>query len=622
MKESPSSQRPARPLRVRLQRFGRALRASIKQHPREFSVGLALVLVLALPFALRPSSRAFSGRPDARLIIITPHNETIRSEFGRAFAQHMFDQTGQRIEIDWRTPGGTSEIAMSLQSEFSAAFQNHWRRSGRSWNADASRFNDRSIALPDPEVPDSEWDASQLARREFLESNVGVNIDLFFGGGAYDFQVQAGAGHLVASDSDGNYGPAVLAIERPEWFDPEIIPESMSGEPFRDPDLRWIGVCLSSFGICYNTDVIERLGFGSMPQVGERALPYYPMADKAAPDAWEDLADPRFFRQIALADPTKSGSVTKAFEMLIQQRIRDTIDRTLMGEGYDPDLPPPSVEAAATPDARRRAERYHQLVDNSIREGWLDAMRLIQRISANGRYFTDEATKIPRDVTQGNAAAGMAIDFYGRTYNEQVRRPDGSSRVHYLTPLGGSSTGVDPIAMLRGAPSPDLAHAFIEFVLTTEGQKLWNYRVGTPGGPQRTALRRLPVRRDMYTPEHLQHMSDPEVMPYETADLFIYEPEWTARAFSAIRYIIRLMCIDTHAEQSAAWQALVEAGFPPRATAVFHDVSLVSYDNARGHISSTLSSSDKLQEVRLARDLANSFRQHYRMSIALARRNE
>lgn len=622
MSQNPTSQRPTPSFKVRLQRAGRAVRGWIKRHPREFGVGVALFLVLALPFALRPSGRAFSGRPDARLVIITPHNETIRSEFGRAFAERMFDETGQRIEIDWRTPGGTSEIAMSLQSEFSAAFQNHWRRSGRSWNADVSRFNDRSVVLPDADVPDSEWDQSQLARREFLESDVGINIDLFFGGGAYDFQVQAGNGHLVATDPSGNYGPAALKVERPDWFDPDILPEAMSGEPFRDPDLRWIGVCLSSFGICYNTDVIARLGFGSMPQVGERALPFYTMADKPAPDAWADLADPRFFRQIALADPTKSGSVTKAFEMLIQQRIRETIDRTLVADGYDPDLPPPVAAEAATPDDRRRAERYHVLVDQAIREGWLDAMRLIQRISANGRYFTDEATKIPRDVTQGNAAAGMAIDFYGRTYNEQVRRPDGSSRVHYLTPLGGSSTGVDPIAMLRGAPRPDLAHAFIEFVLSTEGQKLWNYQVGAPGGPTRTALRRLPVRRDMYTLEHLRHMSDPEVMPYETAELFIYEPEWTARAFSAIRFIIRLMCIDTHAEQAAAWEALVAADFPPRATAVFHDVSLVSYDNARGDISNTLRSSDKLQEVRLARDLAHSFRQHYRMSIDLARRNE
>ena len=42
-------------------------------------------------------------------------------------------------------------------------------------------------------------------------------------------------------------------------------------------------------------------------------------------------------------------------------------------------------------------------------------------IAANGRYFTDSAPQVPNDVGNGDAAAGIAIDFYGRVYQEVGR---------------------------------------------------------------------------------------------------------------------------------------------------------------------------------------------------------
>jgi len=48
---------------------------------------------------------------------------------------------------------------------------------------------------------------------------------------------------------------------------------------------------------------------------------------------------------------------------------------------------------------------------------------------------------------------------------------------------------VDPIALLRGAPHGELARAFIEYVLSPDGQKLWNAKPGTSGGTERFALR-------------------------------------------------------------------------------------------------------------------------------------
>ena len=55
-------------------------------------VGILLAAVLIAPFALRPDSEQGGlnlGKSVERLVIITPHNESIQSEFARAFSTHM-----------------------------------------------------------------------------------------------------------------------------------------------------------------------------------------------------------------------------------------------------------------------------------------------------------------------------------------------------------------------------------------------------------------------------------------------------------------------------------------------------------------------------------------------------
>ena len=57
-----------------------------------------------------------------------------------------------------------------------------------------------------------------------------------------------------------------------------------------------------------------------------------------------------------------------------------------------------------------------------------------------------------------------------------------------------------PVAILAGVKGADLERAmhFVEFLLSREGQLLWAKRPGTPGGPTERALRRPPVRPDVY----------------------------------------------------------------------------------------------------------------------------
>ncbi len=516
----------------------------------------ALVGVILIPIVLRPArtDTASLGTADDVLVIVTPHNEATRFEFTRAFAARHKARTGRTVAIDWRTPGGASDIARYIASEYLGAFRLHWERDLRQpWS------NEVEAAFANPRVEPGTETLAARARKAFLESNVGCGVDLYFGGGSYDLIQQANAGRLVDCG---------VVAAHPDLFGPGgSIPPVFRGEPLFDTKGRWIGAALAAFGICYNTDALTRLGI------------------ERPPSEWRDLADPRLLGETALSDPTQSGSAAKAFEMLIQQQIAETAK-----EGGEVD----------------------------VAEGWARGMRLIRRIAGNARYFTDAASKVPWDVESGDAAAGMAIDFYGRYQSEAVRRPDGASRMGYVTPANGSSFGADPIGMLRGAPSAALASEFVEFVISPEGQKLWNWKLGTPGGPVKYALRRLPILPELYAPKYEPYRSDPGVNPY-TEGGFVYHPEWTAGLFRVIGFVIQVSCIDTHEELREAWSAAIEAGFPPAAMESFDSMEGIDYKTALEVIKPALASAQKIDQVRLAKTLGDRFRRQYREATRLSR---
>lgn len=492
-------------------------------------VALALIACVATPLVLsrlHQGARQPMDDNQRRLTIITPHNETIRREFGEAFQQWWQQKTGESIYVNWLTPGGTSEISMVLDSRFAAAEK---------------------------------------------RGDPGVEIDLFFGGGDYPFRQQAQKKRFTTLD---------VFEQHPEWFNDQVIPASFTGETYYDPDHQWVGVCLARFGICYNVDALKRRGL-------------------KPPTRWSDLADPRYHGGIALADPTKSGSVARAFEMLVQEQMHATLR-----------------------EGQRQPGKTQQQFEMRVRsEGWDKGLNLIQKIAANARYFTDSATKIPRDVAQGDAVAGMCVDFYGLTYEEMHRRPDGSSRIRWISPRSGTSMSTDPVAIFRGAPEPELAQAFVEFLLSRQGQLLWNVKPGTPGGPQYRALRRMPLRRDLYTPETMARFTDP-VNPYQQTADFTYRPELTAKGFGALRFIIRVMCLDAHDELKTSWQNLARYDFPERASTMFSDVTVVSYQNAMGGIRRQLASGNALETAKLSVRLGKFFRRNYRRAARLARKGE
>lgn len=548
---------------------------------------LTAAVVIALPFVLRRSAEQTEWRPgDPELVIITPNNEAVRFEFGLGFSRWHQEKYGKPVRVDWRNLGGSSEISRYLTASYTAAVRAWWTAQGKEWplGAGEALADKRYAADVPPTVArlDGESDADFSARseRETARWNIlhelyqqfravddpdqfSSRIDLLMGGGEFDHQKAISEGLLV-QPWPPDYPPEGLFTDADGRV---MIPPSMGGENWRTD--TFFGNAISTFGICFNFDRLHDLGI------------------EQPPERWEDLADPRYAHFLGAADPTKSGSIAKSFELLIHQQCYNAI----RAAGFS-DEEIARFEKAISDAKLPRGEipgSVPAVYQQALEDGWLIGMKLVQRIGANARYFTDSASKVPIDVSMGAAAAGIAIDFYARFQAQSSLDENGKERMSFITPVGGSGVSCDPVSLLRGAPNREIAVRFIEFTLRDEGQKLWTYRPGTPGGPIKYALRRTPIRRTFFPSDdptiQAQHeihqkyssdnLADPHNNPYEVGKHFTYHPRWTAALFSVHSDIIRAMCLNSSEELTRAWNAILRNGGPeqqPEAMAIFEQL--------------------------------------------------
>src|SRR5437773_43293 len=145
-------------------------------------------------FALALISSTLVAEP--RVILISPHNEAIRYEFGRGFDQWHRQRFGQGVAVEWRDAGGTADALRFVQSEF--------------------------VTKPD-----------------------GIGIDIFFGGGSEPF--------LLLADKK-----LALPYQPPKEI-LSGIPQSLNGIEVYDAGHAWYGAALSSFGILQNRLVQQRM---------------------------------------------------------------------------------------------------------------------------------------------------------------------------------------------------------------------------------------------------------------------------------------------------------------------------------------------------------------------------
>ena len=467
---------------------------------RVVPVLILFLSLLALPFFLRrdqEENKLEKVGGDAildKVVVISAHNKSFRDECAAKFKLYYREKFGRDVEIDFRSPGGTSDIIRYIADRYKTEFRRYYEKNpvlGEWDNELAGAFADPKSDLP------TASERARKIRKMFLESDVGIGIDVFAGGGVFEHERQKKRG--FAAD-------AKVASRHPELFTDAVIPKEYGGSPLYDADGKYYSVVLSTFGICCNLDRLAE------------------MDNSALPVKWSDLSDPRFFASLSCADPTKSGSVNKCFEIIIQQA---------MAEAGDP------------------------------RTGWAKGVNIIRRMFANCRNIGDSAVVIVQDVSSGNSAAGIAIDSYALSeIAYQAGQFDGTSHMKYITPRGGTAISGDPVQLLRGAENRQAALAFIDFLLSDAGQKMHAYRPGTPGGPEIYAINRPPVRRDIYDENYKRYASFPNYDPYKSGADFAYHAEWTEKYYSLIRQLIKSTMLDCHEELTRAWSKIIAAGGP------------------------------------------------------------
>lgn len=425
------------------------------------TVALLLALLLAAPWVLRPDAPDSGqpvGSPDEpalSLVVLTPHNEQIRYEFARAFSAWHRARHGAPVRIDWRAPGGTTEIRRLMEARYARALK----------TGEISPDGQAHAAMP--------W-------------------DILFGGGAYEHDVVKRG---VIVDIDGK--PVSLSMSIPAGFTQQQL-DDLFGEnkigagDLYDPDQFWLGAALTAFGIGFNVDLLR-----------ERNL--------QPPTTWADLTDHRYSGWLAMTDPRQSGSVAT------------TYDSILNNLGWD--------------------------------QGW----RVLRAMSANARFFANSSLKAPLEISAGEAAAGPVLEFYGRYQAQALKNAGGEARIGYVDPPGMVFIDSDPISILRAGPNPDVARRFVEFVLSEEGQALWQFPVRGPAdataaamGPERFELRRMPVRRLMYE-KHRSRFVDQDLRPFEIVS---HAPLQGWR--SLIDKMMAAFAMDIHDEMVEAWDALNE----------------------------------------------------------------
>lgn len=231
------------------------------------------------------------------------------------------------------------------------------------------------------------------------------------------------------------------------------------------------------------------------------------LVELKVPQTWEDLADPGLFSWVGAADPRKSGSAHVPFEIILQVY------------------------------------------------GWERGWQIITALGANARGFANTGSQVPKDVTTGEVAYGMAIDFYAWAQINTV----GSDMIGYTMPDNLTILNPDGISILKGAPNIAVARSFIRYILSEPGQRLWMQKTGSPGGPEKFQLNRFTVLPKLYQRIDPAHTSV-TFNPFNWTSSFVYDAAKGAKRRQIVDDMIGVFVIDAHAALQRRWRRAMEEG--------------------------------------------------------------
>ena len=223
---------------------------------------------------------------------------------------------------------------------------------------------------------------------------------------------------------------------------------------------------------------------------------------------WEGLAAPPAFGWVGSSDPRKSGSVHMMYEIILQ------------AYGWD--------------------------------KGW----RIITGMGANARNFTNSASQIPKDVAIGEVAYGLAIDFYAWAQVNEA----GADKIGFVMPENLTIINPDGIAILKAAPNLSVAEAFVRFVMSPDGQKLWLLAKGSPGGPVNYQLNRFSVLPSLY--DDASQRTAVKLNPFSWRSNFTFDETLSSVRYGIVNDLIGVMIIDCKDLLTQAWKRSLARGLP------------------------------------------------------------
>ena len=177
------------------------------------------------------------------------------------------------------------------------------------------------------------------------------------------------------------------------------------------------------------------------------------------PKSFADLTNPVYRGHIVMCTPKRSGSTHTMLEGVLQ------------GMGADP--------------------------------GWA----YLRKMAANVAVFTSRSGDVINDVNKGEHGIGLVVDYYG--FESAVA----GLPIKLVYPNDYPVANADSIAILTGAPHPGIAKAFIDYVLSQEGQKL---SMGIEQRGVKCPNPRLPIRTDVTIPANLPDVLKLKMVSYNT----------------------------------------------------------------------------------------------------------
>ncbi len=350
-------------------------------------------------------------------------------------------------------------------------------------------------------------------------------IDVMFGGGEYTFQKLTEEGLLQTLDMQED----TMAQ----------VPAHFSGMEMYDKDMYWIGNVVSSFGFIYNKQILSTL-------------------DIEPPQIWADLGKKDFYDLLMLADPSQSGSIAAAYEMIVQS---------------EPTWP----------------------------AGWAKLLSIL----SNAKQFTDSSGAAADAPVIGLAPVATCIDFYGT-----MRVSKSPDKLGYISPKGETGFTPDPIAILKNPPHPDTAQRFVDFVMSLKGQALWALPPGHEMGPKRNFLNRPPIRKDFYD---LYSDAVPEWVPqpYSEGSEMIVDAELRAVRYDVLVQLVRAAAVDNRDAMKKAKQALIDSNFDKAKMDEFNRLP-ENVDTIEGIKAIHEALNDKAEAERIVTDWITFFRDKYK----------